>query len=92
VRGCASAPSLAASIVVRDHVVLSHIVADDLGDSAMAWIDPSGDSERRPVSARLWIGETDCEATMLCCVSACLGDAIAVYAEKPAPDADPPLY
>ena len=91
VRPYASDPTLAALIIAREHIVISHIVDDQLGNMAIAWIDPLGDVDRRPVGARIWMGETDCEAAMLCYVSACFGDALPVYVENPAPGAHSPL-
>jgi hypothetical protein len=72
--------------------VISHIVDDELGDMAIALIDHSGDVDRRPVGTRIWIGETDYEAAMLCYVSACFDEALPVYTENPAPNADAPRH
>ncbi|MDN7176976.1 hypothetical protein M0D69_02865 [Caballeronia sp. SEWSISQ10-4 2] len=91
VRPYASDPTLAASIISREHIVIGHIVDDERGEMAIAWIDPVGDVNRHPVGASIWMGETECEAAMLCYVSACFGDALLAYDENPAPDADSPL-
>ena len=88
VRPYASDPTLAESIIAREHIVISHIVDDELGEMAIAWIDPAGDVDRRPLGASIWMGETDYEAAMLCYVNACFGDALLMCVENPALDAD----
>jgi len=55
-RPYASDPTLTESIIARERIVISHIVDDDLGEMAIAWIDPSGDVDLRPLGARRWMG------------------------------------
>ena len=91
VRNYSSDAKLAHAIMVREHIVISHIVDDERGDMSIAWIDPSGDVERGPSGAGIWMGDTDYEAAMLCYVSACFGDAWPIDIESPATDSDQPL-
>ena len=88
VRNYSSDPELAETIIAREHIVISHIVDDERGDMSIAWIDPSGDVQRIPSGAGIWMGDTDYEAAMLCYVSACFGDAWPIDIESPAPDSD----
>ncbi|MFT4509007.1 hypothetical protein [Caballeronia sp. 15711] len=71
-----SDPKLAEPIISREHIVISHIVDAELGNMSIAWIEPSGDADRHQVGAKIWMGETDFEAAMLCYVSACFGDVL----------------
>jgi hypothetical protein len=91
IRSYSSDPKLAEPIISREHIVISHIVDAELSNMSIAWIEPSGDADRHQNGAKIWMGETDFEAAMLCYVSACFGDALPVYIENPAPDADSPL-
>ena len=52
---------------------------------SIAWIEPSGNVDRRRVGAKIWMDDTDFEAAMLCYVSACFGDELPIYTENPAP-------
>jgi len=88
VRNYSSDSKLADAIIVREHILISHIVDAELGEMSLAWIDPSGDVDRGRIGSHAFLGDTDIEAALLCYVSACFGEALPVYIENPAPELD----
>jgi hypothetical protein len=76
-RRYSSDPKHAEPIISREHIVISHIVDAELGEKSIAWVEHSGDPDRRTPDATIWMGDTDLEAAMLCYLSVKFGDEVA---------------
>lgn len=63
-------------IISREqHIVISHIVDAELGEKSIAWVEHSGEANRREPGVEIWMGDTDLEAAMLCYLGVKLGSS-----------------
>jgi hypothetical protein len=77
VRPYSSDAKHAEPIISREHIVISHIVDAELGEKSIAWVEHSGDANRRESGVKIWMGDTDLEAAMLCYLGIKFGDDLA---------------
>jgi hypothetical protein len=76
VRNYSSDPKHAEPIISRERIVISHIVGAELGEKSIAWVEHSGDADHHTPGAKIWMGDTDLEAAMLCYLSVKFGDEL----------------
>jgi hypothetical protein len=74
VRPYSSESKYAEPIISREHIITNHIVDAELGEMSIAWVEHSGDANRREPGVKIWMGDTDLQAAMLCYFGIKLGD------------------